>query len=144
MLVEHSLTYCPQLTEIHRDVNAPASAPARAAPCLTLGRGLQSYLSRYFFGASVLKTSLRIVARTFGSQPRASHLSRRTWAAIAKLSREMSVRQESLQSRSAMLKQGAHAAGGAKGTGLYVVTRFAEHDLPWNFYFPSGCFPNSM
>jgi hypothetical protein len=34
----------------------------------------------------MLKTSLRIVARTFGSQPRAAHLSRRTWAAIAKLS----------------------------------------------------------
>jgi len=78
----------------------------------------------------MLKTSLRTVARIFRSQPLADHLSRSTWATIAKLSREMSVRQESLQSRSAMLKQGAHAAGAANGTGLYVVTRVAEHDLP--------------
>jgi hypothetical protein len=39
----------------------------------------------YGFGASISKTSLRILARTFGSQPRAAHLSSSTWAAIAKL-----------------------------------------------------------
>ena len=47
---------------------------------------LGSCTTRYFFGASMLKTSLRTVARTFASQPLAAHLSRRTWAAIAKLS----------------------------------------------------------
>jgi len=55
-----------------------AGAVAVCAPCLCA--------SRYFFGASMLKTSLRIVARTSGLQPRAAHLSKRTWAAIAKLS----------------------------------------------------------
>jgi hypothetical protein len=41
------------------------------------------------FGSPMSKTSVRILARTFGSQPRAAHLSRSTWAAIAKLSPEM-------------------------------------------------------
>ena len=101
-------------------------------------------MTRYFFGASMLKTSLRTVARTFGSQPRADHLSRRTWAAVAMLSSEMSFRQESLQSRSAVLNWGTRTAGAAKDTGFHMVIRFSRRDLPQNLHLTSACFLNSL
>jgi len=62
-------------------VQRPESRPARWRRIRTSGREkarTDLRAGRHGFGTSTSKTSLRILARTFGSQPRAAHLSKST------------------------------------------------------------------